>query len=481
MLKFIIDDITWNDLSMDKVYENINTASSSVGREYLKRVLKTLLFDEHELKKRSERASYFQKNSSGYKKTFKDLGVSKKISLYDYIFKFNELKSESNLIHYILILLLLLSIALIFINPVLGIIALVVMFAVNIATYFRFKAKIESYFQCFKYIVKMLSAAGKIVKEYDGEESLSENIEDLRRDIKKLAALKKGSWLITNSVSGSLTDVILDYVRMLFHVDIIKFNNMKKIAADNAEVIDNLYCTLGEIEADICIAEFRNKYEGSWVTPSFGFDSLKCSGVFHPLVKNPVKNDIDAKRPVLLTGSNASGKSTFLKTIAINQIFAQTLFTCLAESFCTKFYKVISSMALSDNILNKESYFIVEIKSLKRIFDEISEIPVLCFVDEVLRGTNTKERIAASSAILKKLSEENTLCFAATHDMELTEILKDVMDNYHFEEHIENGDVGFDYVLKPGPSKTRNAIKLLDSYGFDKSIIGEATAMLEQC
>lgn len=89
-------------------------------------------------------------------------------------------------------------------------------------------------------------------------------------------------------------------------------------------------------------------------------------------------------------------------------------------------------MSLRDNLTNNESYYIVEIKSIKRILDSINdEIPTLCFVDEVLRGTNTIERIAASSHILKSLTDKNALCFAATHDIELTNILENIYSNYH--------------------------------------------------
>lgn len=87
---------------------------------------------------------------------------------------------------------------------------------------------------------------------------------------------------------------------------------------------------------------------------------------------------------------------------------------------------------------------------------------MLCFVDEVLRGTNTVERISASTEILKSLSAEQVLCFAATHDVELTELLAKEYDNYHFEEEIVEGDVRFNYRLLTGKATTRNAIKLLE-------------------
>jgi DNA mismatch repair ATPase MutS len=203
---------------------------------------------------------------------------------------------------------------------------------------------------------------------------------------------------------------------------------------------------------------------------------------------------------MLLTGSNASGKSTFLKTIAIVQIFAQTIDTVPANSYKSGFYRVYSSMALRDDLLSKESYFIVEIKSLKRIIDAANnaensaaglsgtkmadsaagERPVMCFVDEVLRGTNTVERIAASSEILENLDRNGVFCFAATHDIELTQLLDKSYENYHFEETIEGEDVCFNYKLCKGRAMSRNAIRLLGMLGYSGEIIERAETRARQ-
>lgn len=137
-------------------------------------------------------------------------------------------------------------------------------------------------------------------------------------------------------------------------------------------------------------------------------------------------------------------------------------------------------MALRDDMESGESYYIVEIKALKRILDAAAgDVPILCFVDEVLRGTNTIERIAASTQILKSLGRTGILCFAATHDIELTELLQDDFDNYHFEEDVAEGDVVFNYRLKEGKATTRNAIKLLELMGYDRDVIERATAQAE--
>ena len=128
-----------------------------------------------------------------------------------------------------------------------------------------------------------------------------------------------------------------------------------------------------------------------------------------------------------------------------------------------------------------ESYYIVEIRSLKRILDaaQTGTAPVLSFVDEVLRGTNTVERIAAATQILIHLSESGVLCFTATHDIEMTELLKNFYDNYHFEEVIRDGDISFPYELLPGRAGTRNAIRLLDLMGYDREITKRAAAQAE--
>ena len=496
-----IDSITWNDLNMDEVYNRINLASSSVGSEYLLQVLHELETDENILINRNLKTTYFEQNpdmAQKLKKIYKKLGKTKKYTFIDYIFKLNEIKPQSNLKHIILIVLLIVAIALIFIKPVIGIIALVVMIAVNIMLYFNFRSKIEAYFNCIKYLVSMVVTADKILKEKLPKE-FSDDKEELKSAVKTFASERRGSWLITNSVAGSIVDVILDYVRMIFHIDLIKFNCMQKHVVSHQDDILSLYNVLGEIEVSMCIAEYRK--DKVYCLPEFVKDSNKntsCSNnlenqsksvdirlsfkdIAHPLVKVPVTNSLDVKGPILLTGSNASGKSTFLKSIAINQIFAQTIYTVFASEYKTTFFKVFSSMALADNLLKKESYFIVEIKSLKRIFDACNEdedMPVLCFIDEVLRGTNTKERIAASSQILKKLASKNALVFAATHDIELTSLLEGDMLNYHFSERIEGDNVLFDYKLKEGPSDTSNAIKLLKSFGFDQDIVEKAENMI---
>lgn len=477
--QFCIDDITWNDLGMDEIFGVLNSTYSSAGEEYLYKILRMPEFDEKTLKERERVISFFEKNENialEYQKLFYALGKTKKISLSTALHKLNDLKKSSNVKHFVMDALIITAMVLLFVKPLIGLLSLLIMLSINIFTYYKEKNKIEEYFRAFRYLIDMMISTKKMVKIKNTE--IDEYRKTMEDSLTKLSSIQRGIFLISiNGSNGSISEIIMEYIRMLFHVDLIKFNFMISNTRKNLDTIQKLFETLGVIESSIAIASYR-KYLQYYTVPVLTHENKKkmvFDEIYHPLIEHPVVNDLDEEKCVLLTGSNASGKSTFLKTIAINAIFAQTIVTCTAKKYESVYYKVYSSMSLRDDLMNQESYFMVEIKSLKRIFDNVSnETPVLCFVDEVLRGTNTVERIAASSYILKQLSMMNVLCFAATHDIELTGMLEKYFSNYHFMEKVENNDVLFNYKLYSGKATSRNAIKLLGVIGFDETIVKEA-------
>lgn len=187
-------------------------------------------------------------------------------------------------------------------------------------------------------------------------------------------------------------------------------------------------------------------------------------------------NEVNWTKNTLVTGSNASGKSTYVKSVAISCILSATIHTALATKFQLPFAHILTSMAVEDDIFEGDSYFVAEIKSVKRVLDLAeTRVPCLCFIDEILKGTNTIERIAASSSMVHWLADYPSLAFVATHDIELTEILKESCDNVHFQEQVtkEQG-VSFDYRLRQGPSTTRNAIQLLQVLNYPQRIVAQA-------
>lgn len=481
---YYVDDITWNDLNMDEIFKQLNNTFSSSGEEYLYHILRTPCLEEEELLKREGIISWFQNHPDkrvSYQFIFSRLGKCGKFSIYDYLDYLDQLGERSNFKHYLAIVGILGSILLLFVNIPIGLVALVCILIYNNLSYFKIKNEIDPYITSFAYVFRLLDAVGELVKKRVA--ILEEEFDELITCHNAMTGFRTGSSLVMSgsrmSGSGNPLEILADFLRMGFHIDLIKFNQMLTEVRKHLPEIDRMISVLGKIEAMIAIGSYRKAM--SCCVPEFTDELfIETNEMYHPLITHPVKNDISTGSSVLITGSNASGKSTFLKTVAISAILAQTIHTCPAASYKASLFRICSSMSLRDDVQGGDSYYMVEIKSLKRILamatDE-GDNPVLCFVDEVLRGTNTVERIAASTEILRSLDKKNCICFAATHDIELTHLLTKNYDNYHFEEDIADNDISFSYKIMCGRATTRNAIRLLGIMGYDKQIIEEAEQM----
>jgi len=268
--------------------------------------------------------------------------------------------------------------------------------------------------------------------------------------------------------------LVLEYLRIFFMIDMLSMVSIVRIINRSMQDVRALYDLVGEADAMLSVAQYRQRVPGL-CRPVFEKErGMRFTGLAHPLLKNAVPNDLVWTRNVLLSGANASGKSTFIKAVAVNAILAQTIGLCRATALTMCRGRVMTAMAVRDNLLGGESYFVVEIQSLRRILEAMDGRMVYGFIDEILRGTNTIERIAASSSLLRSFEGTNMLCMAATHDIELTRILADVYDNRHFSETVSEDGVSFDYLLRQGPTRTRNAILLLAQMGFEPCLVARA-------
>lgn len=484
---FFLDDITWNDLNLDEIFLQMNSTGSSAGQEYLYAMLRTPSFSAEELSHREELMQYFTDHEEvrlRLQMLYRQMGRTGKYSLYDYLDFLDDLGERKNGLQILLDLLFIPAVALIAGSAQAGILALMLLLVCNISTYLKEKRATEPYLISFRYVFRTISLAEKLCRE--DISVLAEERERLEVLLKRFQKLRRNSIWGMRSMGGdgNSLSIVMDYLNMIFHFDILAFNTMLHQVREHAADIDELLTVTGKIDALIAAAGYRKSLE-AWCRPEFEDRHqpepfyFEMKQLYHPLLDDPVKNDITAKNGVLLTGSNASGKSTFLKAVALNAVLAQTIHTCCADSCRGCFFRTMTSMALRDDLGSGESYYIVEIRSLKRILEASTQTgpPVLCFVDEVLRGTNTVERIAASTQILKSLHKPGVCCFAATHDIELTELLQEEYANYHFEEEITEGDIHFPYRLMEGKATSRNAIRLLSIMGYDGRIIEDAEAM----
>lgn len=489
---FCIDDITWNDLDMDRIFMLVNQTVSSPGEDVLYDMMRRPLFSEEEVQEREKLISFFAEETEKREKLqylLSSVGKTRLGSLSETVLAISKAPRVNTKIHIFMLILLLLALFIaVPASPLYGFFLFLVLGVVNMMIYYASKdyKLIEMYLDSFVSLLRMLSAADKM-ETVDWEQTRKQ-MDAIRDGKKAFAGLRKKAVFLTgkNDGTGDFLQAILDYVRMVFHVDILAYNSILREVGNKTDKIIEMIDNMGELDAAISIASFREilPLKCRPIFTSGQEVCLETEDLYHPLISEPVANSITARGGVLVTGSNASGKSTFLKNIAINSILAQTICTCTAASYRAPFLKVMTSMALRDDLSGGESYFIVEIKSLKRILDESrKKEPLLCIIDEVLRGTNTIERIAASSRILKELSRSHVLPFAATHDIELSYILNGIYENYHFEEEVLEKEVVFNYLLKPGRATTRNAIRLLEMLGYDKALVedaGRAAAEFEQ-
>lgn len=480
-----IDDITASDLSLDDVFERLDVSLSAPGSQYFYNLLRTPKKNREELQNFIDKVNYFEDNPDAcheIRKHFLAIGRMFRVSFFDYLDLFPSVENKRLIKEYFVVLSVFIGIGVLFFFTPVGIALLILSVCYNIIDYYKERGEIESYIIALSYIIRFINKSGEIAK--NSIPVLKEEFNALSLLYSDLKPLTKGSYLVLcrnkDLGSGNPLDMILDYLRMLFHLDIIRFYYMLSGIQKHTEQLEEMYVLLGKIETYVTSASIRLAFPNHCI-PGYS-DNLIAKDMYHPLISEPVLNSVSTNRCILLTGSNASGKSTFLKTVAINYLFSKTVGIAFAKEFSSDFYQMFSSMSLRDDIVNKDSYFMVEIKALKRIFDynnRHKNEKILCFVDEVLRGTNTVERIAACTQILRNMSDCGFLCFAATHDIELTNLLENNFSNYHFDEDIVENDVLFSYCLKEGKATSKNALKLLSIMGFDGEIVDRAKTMAD--
>lgn len=205
-----------------------------------------------------------------------------------------------------------------------------------------------------------------------------------------------------------------------------------------------------------------------------GSPSLKATALGHPLLNgNRVCNDLVFHPPMnvmLVTGSNMSGKSTFLRTAGINLVLAYAGAPVCATSFSCSIMHLFTCMRVSDNLEKSISSFYAELLRIKMLVEAVDKNQRVFFLlDEIFKGTNSRDRHTGAKILVKKLSRAKALGLVSTHDLELADLDKESenIKNYHFREYYRDDRIFFDYKLRPGVSTTRNAAYLMRMAGID--------------
>ena len=469
-----IDEQTAYDINIDDLLKEISICSSTPGEQMLYYLLRTPKLNAESLEKRNKIIEKFLEDKDlrgNIQQIFSDLGRQRKGEIFN-LFNTNTVIKKWKVILFNLIALssLILLILFLFIgsNYTLKFIGI---FAIYMLISMRASAEIENELSSLQYLGNLIRAAKEISKIED--ETLKEYIEEITKRVIPLSKIDiKTKYIYTSSE----LDIFTETLNGFFLTKIRSYYSIINIIKSNRQSLIELYALIGKLEAYISIASYRCRVS-NYCIPQFLDNkdkTLIVKNAVHPLLEDGVPNSIILKnKGVILTGSNMAGKSTFMRTLATNILLSQSFSMSLCDEYSSSFFRIISSLSLSDDVLSGTSYYLEECNSVLRILNSLDdEVPAFCIIDEIFKGTNPIERIAASKEILKYIMNKNAISIVATHDLELAENCSDKYLRYYFCEDIdENEGLTFDFKLKSGICNTGNALKLLDFLGYPKEII----------
>lgn len=478
-----IDDQTWDDLNFNQVYANIDHTLTSPGETVLYDILRKPLFNERKISKRNIIINVFQKDKNtreNIRLELLKLGRQRKNSLIKLLWGEVPKPTPYGAILNIMALLSLGVLGSFYFwgGKSLILLAIIMLINTGIIKYFKKKFFQRLPANSIRYLASLINTAEKIaaIESIDSKE-----VKDLQYELKKMAEkvnilTHKISEVIPNSIQGE-TAIIYEYFNTLFLIEVRSFNASLHEINKNIEKLKQMYSLIGEIDSLQSVASYRESLD-YYNIPDLNKNSkvLKLKNAYHPLLDDPVPNSVVLdNKGIIITGSNMAGKSTFLRTVGINVILAQTIGTCLAKSYEGNMFKIISSISRTDNILKGKSYYYSEAERLLKLINSVeNNLPSLCIIDELLSGTNSLERIHASQEILNYLYKNNVLTMVATHDLELAKKLKGKYKCYHFTDNVTKKGLDFDYTLKEGIAVTTNAIKLLQYLNYPDEITKKA-------
>ncbi|HTJ13040.1 MAG TPA: hypothetical protein VL547_13480 [Dinghuibacter sp.] len=244
----------------------------------------------------------------------------------------------------------------------------------------------------------------------------------------------------------------------------------------NKDAVERWINTLAAMEALGSVSLMHYNRPG-WVFPEItGGRDFEATRLGHPLIPEGkrVANDFatrGAGQLDLVTGSNMAGKSTFLRTVGVNIVLAMAGAPVCADTCRLSVGLVASSMRVADNLEDSTSTFYAELKKLRSIIDRVKrKEPVFILLDEILRGTNSRDRLAGSQALVRQLIRDGAVGIVATHDLELAQMeaeLPKKVHNYYFDVQFNGDELNFDYTLRKGVCTTRNAEVLMRQIGIE--------------
>ena len=481
----ILTEQTCTDLNLDEFFVHINRTSSCVGQQYLydciRRILHKPVIEEYE-----PNIQYFKDNKE-LSDRFRVLlsGLAEHDAYYICSLFQDKPPMPSRMMKWICKILqflpLLFTTIFIVFPKGIWLLFIVSFYISNIVFHYRSKQIQYAYFYSIPQFLKLVAIAKKISKETSLNKiqpDIKQRLQTLQPLVRRLSGFKFSIKLENDFVMllwgiKELVDIFfLSEPNRLFH----SFHLMN----EKKEDIKAVFNYVGHIDMLLSVG-YLQKELPYYCKPQWCEAGLQFTDIYHPLIEQCVPNTLDTDgKSVLLTGSNMSGKTTFIRTIALNMLSAQTLNICFARNFSGQRMRIYSAINMHDNLIESQSFYMKEVLTVKNMLEKSECGNNLFVLDEIFKGTNTPERIAASKAVLSFLAKNSNIVFASTHDIELADMLSEEYELYYFCELIQENKLHFDYLLKQGKLKHRNAIKLLKISGYPETVVNEANAIVEK-
>lgn len=481
----VISERTAKDIDFDELFMFLDRTNSKIGQQYLYNKLR-VVDSQYNFADQEKLINYFLYNETQRVESQLTLSKLNNRESYSISSLFQEEYIEKPKWYWVIIAFSIINVILlilVFFYPQL-ILILILNFFISAFFHYWNKKNIYFYTSSIPQLPSLINAA-RYCLQYHFDEVV-------HNSLKSLETLKGNISLFSSESKSNGSEItailltLLEYIKIIFLIEpILVFNTLAKLKNKRADM-KNLFDFIGYIDTAISIASLRTGLDyHCQPTTSKDTTRLDFDNIYHPLIINCIPNSLKIEdKSILLTGSNMSGKTTFIRTVMVNVLFAQTINTCFAKQFSlTKPIQLHSAIRITDDLLNDKSYYFDEVLTVKELIDNSeTDHQNLFLLDEIFKGTNTIERIAAGKAVLSYLSKGNNIVMVSTHDIELTDLLSERYQLYHFTETVNQNEIYFDYKIKKGILTTRNAISILELNGYPDDLIDDArrTALLLQ-
>lgn len=475
-----IDDRTWADLDLDEAFLSIDHTASEPGRQVLYHLLRTPSMDQSPLRQFEAVVGALAPPTVDQEAAVALQRLSDERASYLVELLFGELPQRPRF-WWLFPVLTISSVALLALSlsgawPAAVLVWLALCLA-NTIVQLAYRPRVGRFVPALHQIPRFLDAAELLADV--PIEAMREQRDRLRAGARSLGLLRRATrWLQFEPGQGNeLASGLYGYVNLVFLLDVNAFVLAVDTLRARRQELRAMFHAVGYIDAARSVRLWRATLE-RWSTPRFTEElkTLEVQELVHPLVERAVPSSLSLHGTgALITGSNMSGKSTFVRALGLGAVLGQTVNTVCARQWRAPLLRVRTSIGRSDSVTEGRSYYLAEAESvLNLVRASEGRTPHLFLLDEIFRGTNTTERVAAGAAVLGYLDRGPHLTVVATHDVELLDLLAAKYAAHHFREHVSEGALRFDYHLYPGVTSTRNAIALLEVLDYPPALVAEA-------